>query len=298
MAVAQRGGRARLRMGLLILTAVTLVTLDFRDFGPLETAKSRTRDILQPAASAVGAVLGPVGRFWTAAFDYRDLRAENEELRAQVEAFRSGDIRSEADREALEQLSSAVDVVFAEDLDTVVATVVSTRVGNFDDDVITIDAGRRDGVLPGMAVVTAAGMVGRIDSVDARQSTVTAISDPELVIGVRLLPSGDAALGHGRPGDAARFVIDTGLRWTEGSDQAGLPEIGSAVVTAPSSRYPGYIPIGRVSSVEVSEAGDSLEVVVDIAARAHDLVYVTVLLQPPADEPPIGPGSPFGPGAG
>ena len=293
MAVAQRGGRSRYRLLLLILTAATLLTLDFRGFGPLDTAQSRVRDVLEPVVSAVDVVLGPVAEVWTVMFTYNDLRSENERLRDEVDRLASADIRAAAEQDALERLLDATGVTFVEGVERLTATVLRDSVGNFDDDVMSIDVGHRDGVAPGMAVVTSAGFVGRVETVDAALSTVTAVSDPSLVVGVRLLDTGDVALGHGMAGDPTQFVVDAGLRWPETGDLSELPAVGSPVVTAAGSRYPADIPVGRVASVEPSEAGLAQLVTVDLAADVQDLGYVTVLLLTPTDEAPVGPDSPF-----
>ena len=293
MAVAQRSGRSRYRLLLLILTAATLLTLDFRGFGPLDTAQSRVRDVLEPVVSAVDVVLGPVAEVWTVMFTYNDLRSENERLRDEIDRLASADIRDAAEQDALERLLDATGVTFVEGVERLTATVLRDSVGNFDDDVMSIDVGHRDGVAPGMAVVTSAGFVGRVETVDASLSTVTVVSDPSLVVGVRLLDTGDVALGHGMAGDPTQFVVDAGLRWPETGDLSELPAVGSPVVTAAGSRYPADIPVGRVASVEPSEAGLAQLVTVDLAADVQDLGYVTVLLLTPTDEAPVGPDSPF-----
>ena len=294
MAVAQRSGRSRYRLILLILTAVTLLTLDFRGYGPLETAQSRVRDILEPVVSAVDVVLGPVAEVWTVMFSYNDLRSENEQLRAEIDSLRSADLRAAAQQDTLDRLLEATGVTYVDDIEQITASVLRDSVGNFDDDVVSIDVGHRDGVAPGMAVVTAAGLVGRVETVDTARSTVTMISNPNLVIGVRLIDTGDVGLGHGMAGDPTKFVVDTGLRWPETGDLSELPGIGSAVVTAAGSRYPANIPVGRVALVEPAEAGLVQLVTVDLAADVDDLGYVTVLSQVPVDEAPVGPDSPFG----
>ena len=293
MAVAQRSGRSRYRLLLLILTAVTLLTLDFRGFGPLATAQSRVRDVLEPVVSAVDVVLGPVAEVWTVMFSYNDLRSENAQLKDEVERLSSADIRVDAQRDAFERLLSATGVTYVDGVEQVAATVLRDSVGNFDDDVMSIDVGHRHGVAPGMAVVTSAGFVGRVETVAAASSTVTSVSDPRLVIGVRLLDTGDVGLGHGMAGDPTKFVVDAGLRWPETGDLSELPTIGSSVVTAAGSRYPADIPVGRVVSVEPAEAGLAQLVTMELAADVRRLGYVTVLLQVPKDETPIGPDSPF-----
>ena len=293
MAVAPRSGRSRYRLVLLILTAVTLLTLDFRGYGPLETAQSRVRDVLEPVVSAVDVVLGPVAEVWTVMFSYNDLRSENDRLRSEVDRLSSADIRAAARQDALDRLLAATGVTYVDGVEQITASVLRDSVGNFDDDIVSIDVGHRDGVAPGMAVVTAAGLVGRVETVDTARSTVTIVSSPNLVIGVRLLDTGDVGLGHGIAGEQTKFVVDTGLRWPETGELSELPGIGSSVVTAAGSRYPANIPVGRVASVEPAEAGLVQLVTVDLAAGVDDIGYVTVVLQTPVDEAPVGPDSPF-----
>ncbi len=293
MAVAQRRARSRYRLLLLILTAITLLTLDFRDFGPLNTAQSRARDVLEPVVSAADVVLGPVARVWTVMFTYNDLQDENARLRDELDRLNTADIRSAAQQDAFDRLLSATNVEYLSNVPQVTGSVLRDSPGNFADDVLSIDLGRRDGVALGMAVVTSAGFVGRVEVVDTASSTVIAVSDPSLVIGVRLLDTGDVGLGHGMPGDSSKFVVDSGLRWPETGDLSQLPAIGSGVVTAADSRYPADIPVGRVLSVEPAEAGLAQLVTVELNVEVGDLGYVTVLLQEPEDDPPTGPQSPF-----
>ena len=293
MAVAQRTGRSRYRLLLLILTAVTLLTLDFRGYGPLESAQSRVRDILEPVVSAVDTVLGPVTEVWTVMFTYNDLRDENARLQEEVDSLRSADVRVAAQQEAFDRLRSATGIRYVDDIEQLTASVLRDSVGNFDDDVMSIDVGHRHGVEPGMAVVTAAGFMGRVETVDTARSTVSTASNPGLLIGVRLLDTGDVGLGHGMAGDRTKFVVDTGLRWPETGDLSELPRIGSTVVTAAGSRYPADIPVGRVVSVEPAEAGLVQLVTVELVADVQQLGYVTVLLHAPQDEAPVGPDSPF-----
>ena len=226
-------------------------------------------------------------------FSYNDVRSENDRLRSEVDRLRSADIRAAARQDALDRLLAATGVTYVDDVEQITASVLRDSVGNFDDDMVSIDVGHRDGVAPGMAVVTAAGLVGRVETVDTALSTVTMISNPNLVIGVRLLDTGDVGLGHGTAGEQTKFVVDTGLRWPETGDLSELPGIGSPVVTAAGSRYPANIPVGWVASVEPAEAGLVQLVTVDLAADVHGIGYVTVVLQTPVDQAPVGPDSPF-----
>ncbi len=162
--------------------------------------------------------------------------------------------------------------------------------GNFDDHVITIEKGSNHGIRPGMAVVTGAGLVGRVDRVDATTANVQLLSDSELVIGVRLVSTGEVGLGHTDADDPLTFVIDRGLEWPEDDDQSLLPEIGTVVVTAASSRYPAEIPLGRIKDVYLDPENDIAMIVeVELANDVRDLSYATVLLAEGVDQVPLVP---------
>ncbi len=287
MALAHSTGRRRYRLILLVLTAVTLLTLDFRDVGPLDRAQSGVRDLLEPVVGVVSTLTSPVRGAWSAMWDYDDLRAENERLRAELDAVEGQRLQAAADIEAYRRLLEASDLPYVGDLPTVVAAVVRGPVGNFDDHVVTIDKGRQDGVEVGRAVVTGAGLVGRVARVDARTAVVQLVSDPDLPVGVRLVATDEVGLGHGVGGDAGLFVIDRGIPWPVDDDPTAFAAAGTAVVTAPDSRYPADIPVGTVRSVEPGEAGLVQLVTVDLAADVTDLSFVSVIVADTAGEPPV-----------
>ncbi len=269
-----------------MLTAITLLSLDFRGFGPLESAQSGVRDVIQPATSLVGIALSPIGNVWNGVFRYGDLEAENTDLRRQLDEQRGNAIRVEADRAAFVQLQQAVDIRFGGDIPTVAATVLRGEVGNFDSAVITIDKGSSSGLKSGMAVVTGAGFVGRLSRVDRTTSTVDLVSDPSLIVGVRMVSTDGIGLGHGVAGRPNLFVIDQGPGWPEGGDPTLLPRVGSAVVTAPSSRYPAEIPIGTVADVSTPD-GLAMVVTVNLSNNVTDLGFVSVMIDVASDEVPL-----------
>ena len=288
MALAQRTGRSRHRLILLALTAITLLTVDLNGFGPIESAQRVTRDVLNPVTSLAATVFSPVGDAWNSVFNYGDLEDENDALRAELEELRGAVIQGEADSETLRRLLEATDLPYVGDVERVTADVVRGSVGNFDDHVITIDKGSRSGIGEGMAVVTGAGFVGRVERVDNSTATVRLVSDASLFVGARLVSTDQVGLGHAVPGEDGAFVIDRGLDYPDNDDPSLLPEIGGAVVTAGESAFPADIPIGTVRTVE--QAGDdaSMRVVVDLSANVDDLHFVSVLLVEPPGEFPLG----------
>ena len=286
MALTQRSGRSRHRLVLLALTAVTFLTLDFRDFGPLDTAQRAVRDLLEPVVGVGAAVLSPVSDAWNGLFDYDELEAENEALQAELDELRGEQVAAEAEREAFRRLREAVEIDYVDDIPRVAAQVVRTGVGNFDEHVVTIDKGSRDGIDVNMAVVTGAGLVGRVAQVDGSTSRVQLLSDPAMVVGVRLVDIDETGLGSAPGGVPDVIVAERGLTWPEGDDPDRIPAVGTAVVTSSLSRYPADIPVGTVAAATTP---DGLSMIVDVALLndVSDLSYVSVLLAVGTDEVPL-----------
>ncbi|MDG1878839.1 MAG: rod shape-determining protein MreC [Acidimicrobiales bacterium] len=277
-------------MVLLGLTAITLLSLDLSGFGPIGTAQRWVRDLLHPVTQVAGAIASPFSNAWNAVFDYDDLEAERDQLRKELDDAEGAQLAAEAEREAFQRLLEATEITYLPTIPTETADVVRTAVGNFDDHVITIEKGSNHGIRPGMAVVTGAGLVGRVDRVDATTANVQLLSDSELVIGVRLVSTGEVGLGHTDAEDPLTFVIDRGLDWPEDDDQSLLPEIGTVVVTAASSRYPAEIPLGRIKDVYLDPENDIAMIVeVELANDVRDLSYATVLLAEGVDQVPLVP---------
>ena len=207
MALTQRSiGKSRHRMILLVLTAITLLSLDLSSFGPLGTAQRLVRDLLHPITEVAGAIVSPFSDAWNAVFDYDDLEAQNRLLTERIQQLEGNELAVEAERAEFDRLRAATGVDVRPDLARVTATVVRGGVGNFDDDVITIDRGSQDGVRNGMAVITNAGLVGRVERVDATTSAVLLLTDTDLIVGVRLADTDEVGLGHVDPDDPSIFI--------------------------------------------------------------------------------------------
>ena len=250
MALTQRSiGKSRHRMILLVLTAITLLSLDLSSFGPLGTAQRLVRDLLHPITEVAGAIVSPFSDAWNAVFDYDDLEAQNRLLTERIQQLEGNELAVEAERAEFDRLRAATGVDVRPDLARVTATVVRGGVGNFDDDVITIDRGSQDGVRNGMAVITNAGLVGRVERADATTSAVLLLTDTDLIVGVRLADTDEVGLGHVDPDDPSIFIVDTGLEWPEDGNESLLPALDTVVVTAATSRYPSEIPLGRIVEV-------------------------------------------------
>lgn len=250
MAVYRRSARPRFTLFLLILTSVTIITLDYRGDagGVIDSIKGGAQDAFAPVQNAADAVFSPVGDFFGGVTHYGSLEKENARLRDQLEEARGAVARAQDAERVTEQLNELNGLTVVQDITAVTARVVSTSASNFDL-TIQLDKGSNDGIVERMPVVTGAGLVGRITSVSRTRSTVLLVTDPSFSVGVRMARSGEVGVANGR-GDGkdlgVDFVaIDADIQKNEVVVTSGLQ----------SSQFPPSIPVGRVSEVQ-APAGD------------------------------------------
>lgn len=272
MALPQKSGRSRLTLVLLVLVSVTVLTLDFRDFGPVDSVQATARRALSPLTRAADGVFGPIGDLWQSVTDYDDLEAENADLRARLDELRGAAIAGQAAQATLDDVLTELDIDYVGGADRVTARV-SDRLGNFDDNTIEIDKGTVDGVDVDMPVITEAGLVGRVVDAGRESSRVEIMSKPGYTVGVKIVGTGDIALATGS-GAGADLTVEEGI-----SDSTDV-SVGDVVVTSgiEGSRYPADVPIGVVSDVEIEQSELRQILSITPAADLENLTFVTVVL--------------------
>ena len=281
MAVYRRGTRHRFLLVLLVLTSITVITVDVRGGGggAMESVRRAARDAFAPVQSAADEVINPVGDFFGGLFRYGHIKAENARLRRQLaDARGKANGASSAERER-DELLALQKLTFAGDVPTVAARVVATSPSNFQL-TVEIDKGLPTGIQKGMPVVTGAGLVGRVIAVSQERATVLLITDPAFNVGIRLSGSGDVgvARGNGVRQPLPVDLVDVGTKVTG----------GEVVVTSglQGSVFPAGIPVGKVRSAKVQPGRLQQEVSIDPLVDLSRLDFIKVLLwQPKADTP-------------
>lgn len=276
MAVYRRSARPRFALLLLVLTAVTLLTLDERSggFGFVDSVRDGARDAFAPVRDAVDSAVRPVGDFFQGIVYYGRLEDANARLREQL-AERDGELARVADAQReRKMLLDQQQLGFAGDVPAVSARVVVASPSNFDLSV-EINRGRDAGVAKGMPVVTGAGLVGRVVDTSANRATVMLISDPTSNVGVRFTGSGEVGVAVGA-GAGSPLQVD-------GVDPATRVVEQEAVVTSglQHSVFPPGVPVGRVKTAKVQPGGLQQEVSVTPIVDLRRLEVVKVLLWNP-----------------
>lgn len=271
MALSRRTARPRFILLLLVLTAITLITLDQRSGGHgfLDRARSSVRQAYAPVARTVNDALRPLGDYLHGVFHYGDLRAENARLREQLAEARVAQLSAADDQRRLRESLAAQNLDFVGDIPTVAAQVYGTTSSNFEM-TIEINRGTDAGVGTGMPVVYAGGLVGRVVDVSATRATVLLLTDPTSHVGVRF-PNNDEGIATGT-GAGSRLRVElvdpkTALKpgdvlFTSGG-QAGL--------------YPAGVPVGIVRTASHQPGVLQQDVTLDPIVDPSSLEFVEVL---------------------
>jgi len=145
---------------------------------------------------------------------------------------------------------------------------------------ITIDVGLREGLRPNMPVLTAEGLVGRIDKVGPDRSSVVMVGDPNCRFSALVQEPRDksvVAKGIISPSESTldRLLVD--LRFVPGGS---LLKPGQTVLTGGEGViFPKGILVGQIVDVRTNDYGMNLEARVKLAVNLNRLEYVWVLLQ-------------------
>lgn len=267
-------GRRRLTVALLVVTSVTVITLDARGPGSLGWLRSVTRTVTGTVGDALGFATTPVRNVWGGITRYPDVLAENRELRLRIDELTGQAAAGVAATAERDELFALHGLEVPSDVERVDARVVGGPV-SLVAETIEIDVGSDDGVTRDMPVVGPGGLVGRVVETSGGRSLVRLLTDRQLSVGVRLVGSGDVgvATGQGR-GEPLRvdFV-----------DPRVPVEVGELVVTSglDTSLYPPGIVVGTVATVHSPVGVVQQDVTVTPAADLDSPLVVSVLLWEP-----------------
>ena len=275
MAVSRRGARPRFTLLLLVLTSITLLTLDFRGAGALSGLKGVVREVLTPLQSLATAVTRPIGNIGQGVLHYGDLEAENAQLRAQLDEARGDKAQAEDSLRESRALLDLQDLDFAGDIPDVPARVISGTPSNFELSVV-IDRGTDHGIAEEMPVVAGAGLVGRVSEVSRNRSVVRLLTDLTFSVGVRFSGTGEVGVATGK-GRRDPMRVDL----VSATTAVGQEEL---VVTSglQQSAFPAGVPVGRVVSAKSVAGEDEKRVTVRPLVDLRRLAFVKVLQWSPA----------------
>jgi rod shape-determining protein MreC len=204
---------------------------------------------------------------WQNYFALQQTRQENQQLRTELAQMRVGLQQERALAEQSRMLQKLLDMKMETPLKTTAAYVIAGGASP-DFRTATIDKGTSDGLKPDMAVISPAGVVGRIILPTSRAAKIQLLIDRDAAAG--------AVTERGR---AQGVVVGTGtlLRFDHVSGTADI-KIGDRVVTSGiEGIYPKGFEIGQIESIE-RRSGEFSTVIIRPAVEFSSIEAVLVVL--------------------
>lgn len=192
-----------------------------------------------------------------------DLASENAHLHAQVARL------SQINPSQL-PAGYVPDSAFAARFTYTVAKVVDNET-NKANNVITIDKGTAHGIKPGMGVISATGVVGKVRFCSEHYSVITSILHSNFMVSSKLVRSKE--IGYAKwAGKDPNFIdmIDV-------SKYTRVFKGDSAVTSDQNSVFPPNIMVGKVESVTVNPNQTFYNIVLKLATDFRNLSYVYVV---------------------
>lgn len=224
---------------------------------------------LSPFERGIVWIQNSSGNIWHNYFYLRGVRAENRQLKEQIEQMRLEQVRLTEDASQARRLQTLL--AFKEQF--IAKTVAAQVIGSSGSDlsrVVYIDKGKNDGIDREMAVITADGIVGKVLLVYPNEAQVLLISDQSSGVGAILENSRLQGVLRGSPN--GEVVLERIM-----SDEAVQP--GETVLTSGGDQiFPKGLHVGTVTKVG---AGKDLFLNIKIrpAADLSKLEEVLVLIE-------------------
>jgi rod shape-determining protein MreC len=220
---------------------------------------------------------GGIRSVWTGYLDLRDVRRENERLKAEAAQMRLDREREMEDARQARRIQALLQ--FKENwIDKTVAAQVIGTSGTESSRLIYLDKGSGAGIKPDMPVITPDGVVGKVLNVYGDTSQVLLINDPSSGVGAMVV---NARLQGIVKGSATGEVQ---LNYIMGDESV---QSGEAVITSGGDRvFPKGLPIGRVTRVSMGR-NLFLDIKVKPAADLDRLEEVLVVTEQKAREPQV-----------
>ena len=214
---------------------------------------------------------------WHNYFYLRGVRAENRELKAEIERMRLEQVRMSQDADQARRLQALLGFKEQFISQTAAAQVIGFS-GSEQSRSIYIDKGEKDGIKPDMAVVNATGIVGKVLHVYRSTALVLLINDQTSGVGAILEKSRLQGILRGTP--AGEVVLEKVM-----SDEA--VQAGEQVLTSGGDRiFPKGLPIGTVTRVS---PGPELFLNIRVKPTANLSKLEEVLVVTKVDEKQISP---------
>ncbi len=246
---------------MLLVVAIALITLDFRDGGgsPVHTVGA---DVFGPVERVAGDAASPFVGFFHAASgndssEIAALQKQNDQLRAEL-------TQNQVSNADAAQLASLLRLSGKHGYRVVAGSIIAA--GGEYSDTVTINAGSAEGVAPDETVLNGDGLVGTVTAVTSGTATVQLATDADATVGVRTTDTNQIGALSGT-----------------GQTMAGTDELRLTLFSATAALHPGetLVTFGSVGG-RPYVAGVPVGAVVSVTSQPGSLTQ-TALVRPFAD---------------
>jgi rod shape-determining protein MreC len=253
---------------------VAVLLLLARDTPPIVAAQSVASRALIPLERAVSDAGAAVAGFVGSIAELEQLRADNAQLRSQVESLTLENVRLREQAAAAQQTANLGGIAAGLPFRTITAQVIARDPAGFVS-TLTIDAGAEQGVSTGDVVVAEQGLVGRVTTVFATYSRILPITDSGSSIVATVQRSRASGIVHGVFGETLS------LEWVLQTEQMAPGDVvitaGLALNNEVRSLYPKGLIVGSVVDVQKADVQAYQKAVVRPAVDFRKLERVLVV---------------------
>jgi len=272
MAIADIRQRPGIVLGAAILLHVVLISAQVNTQSGLPVLQVVTFGGFAEVQRATSAVIDGVSGMWSGYVALRKVQTENAALKQEVQSLQVRLQQEHAEAQRTDNLRQLLELRERANLDTVAAEVIA---GPADPDfrTVTIDKGSSDGLATDMAVISPAGVVGRLILPSRRASKVQLLIDSNAAAG--------ALIERTRVQGVVMGLGDGMLKMQYVPGTADV-KTGDLVVTSGiDGIYPKGFVIGTIEHADRG-SGSYHEITVRPAADFSRLEEVLIVKTPPA----------------
>jgi rod shape-determining protein MreC len=233
-------GRAFALLAFVLLVCLVMLTVQSR--GGFPRAGEYAARVATPVQTALARIHRAAFGVWATYLDWKNVRAENARLREEIQRLRvDGLVVGETleENRRLRQLLTLRDRL---PLATMPGEVIA-RESNGWVRSLTVNRGREDHVGRLTAVISPAGLIGRVVDVRPGASIVQVLTDPASTVGAHVVRTRTPGIVEGEARGALRFKYM--------ARDGNAIEVGDLIVTSGhGGLFPRGIPVGRVRSID------------------------------------------------
>lgn len=203
---------------------------------------------VDPVSGGFTSIANSSSDFFSGVLNAKKLSEENRELKANsalVESYLETLKQYESEIANLRKIQNLP----SDPTQKIVADIIGYQTNL---NLVTLNKGSQDDVKPGSAVMTAAGLLGRVQSVDNHTATVLLVTSPTLKLGAMVQRTPPFA-GIIRGENANSLLLDL-------ADPTAPVQVGDKIVTSGFDKIKRNIPIGVVTKVDSNQEFGQLQV--------------------------------------